>query len=173
MTGTGWQRRWMRILTTLLTAALMVMIFCFSMENAEQSDERSGFIADAVARIIRPDYSRMDAGSRQAYFDRLQLIIRKCAHFTEYTLLGFMFRLCLESWFGESVQKRRILTFAGFGGGTLYACSDEIHQLAIDGRYGTWTDVLVDAGGVLTGTLLARLLIAMLERKKKTVNSGR
>ena len=42
MARTGWQNPWVRAVTTILTVAVMVMIFCFSMEDAENSDKRSG-----------------------------------------------------------------------------------------------------------------------------------
>ena len=53
----------------------------------------------------------------------------------------------------------------GFGAGTAYACSDEVHQLSIEGRSGQWTDVLVDSLGVLTGVMLGTLLIKALNGK--------
>ncbi len=41
----------------------------------------------------------------------------------------------------------------------LYACSDEIHQLFIDGRAGQVADVLVDASGAAIGCLLTCILM--------------
>ena len=165
MTKTGWQRNWIRITTTLLTAAVMIMIFCFSMENAEQSDQRSGVIADILARIIHPDYDQMESAYRQIVYDEMQHIVRKGAHFTEYTLLGFLIRLCLESWFGHRTKRSLPLLLTGFCTGTAYACTDEAHQLTTEGRTGAWADVLVDAGGVLTGVFLGSLLIRLTMRK--------
>ena len=39
--------------------------------------------------------------------------------------------------------------------GTLYAASDEIHQLFVPGRSGQLRDVLLDSDGVAAGILLA------------------
>lgn len=167
MTRTGWQKNWVRITTTLLTAAVMIMIFCFSTENAEQSDRRSGVIAGVLVRMIHPDYDHMETAHRQNVYDDMQHIVRKGAHFTEYMLLGFLIRLCLESWFGHRIRKSGILLPAGFGAGTAYACTDEAHQLTTDGRSGAWTDVLVDAGGVLAGVILGSWLIRMRKRKNR------
>lgn len=162
---TGWQTPWVRIVTTLLTVAVMVLIFCFSMEDAENSDRRSGVFSEQVVRIVYPDYDRMDAADQKTVYDRVQYAVRKCAHFTEYMILGFLLRLCLESWFGHRMRKFWILALIGFGAGTAYACSDEAHQLVIDGRSGQWKDVLVDSSGVLTGVTLGTLLIKSLSRK--------
>ena len=165
MTRTGWQNAWVRAVTTLLVAAMMVMIFCFSMENAEESDQRSGMISMLIIRIFYPEYEKTDEVQQKAVYDQVQHIVRKCAHFTEYMLLGFLIRLCLESWFGHRMKRYRILALIGFGMGTAYACTDEAHQLAIDGRSGQWTDVLIDGSGVLAGVTLGTLLIKSLARK--------
>lgn len=161
---TGWQTPWVRVATTLMTAALMVMIFCFSMETAEDSDRRSGVIAGMIIRVLYPDYEGMTPEEKQAVYDSVQYVVRKLAHFAEYTMLGFMVRLCLESWFGHRIRRCRILAFIGFGAGAGYACTDEAHQLAIDGRTGQFRDVLVDSGGVLAGVALGTLLISSLNR---------
>lgn len=165
MTRSGWQNPWVRVVTTLLTAAVMVMIFCFSMENAETSDKRSGFIAMPVIRLLHPDYDQLDEAARDEIYAGVSLVVRKCAHFTEYMVLGFLLRLCLESWFGHRMRKYRILALIGFGAGTAYACTDELHQLGVEGRSGAWKDVLVDAGGVLLGVALGTMLVKTLNRK--------
>lgn len=165
MTETGWQRSWVRILTTLLTAAVMVMIFAFSTEDAEHSDRTSGLISRRVLSIIHPEYEQLEESRQKLLYDDMQHIVRKCAHFTEYMVLGLMLRLCLESWFGRKVRKSRSLTIDGFCGGTIYACTDEFHQLLIEGRSGQWSDVLVDGSGVLLGVLIAALLIRRINSR--------
>ena len=162
---TGWQASWVRVATTMMTVALMVMIFCFSMENAEESDRRSGVISNMIMRLVYPEYEQMDAEWQQSVYESVQHVVRKLAHFTEYMMLGFMIRLCLESWFGHRMNQYRILALIGFGAGAGYACTDEVHQLAIDGRSGQLTDVLVDSSGVLFGVVLGTLLVRSVNRK--------
>ena len=159
MPKTGWQTSWVRIVTTLLTAAVMVMIYCFSMENAEESDYRSSRIAMPVVRLLHPDYDQLEPDAQREIYNSVQHAVRKCAHFTEYMILGFLLRLCLESWFGHRLRRHRIPALIGFGAGTAYACTDELHQLSIEGRSGQWTDVMVDSSGVLLGVTLGTLLI--------------
>ena len=165
MTRSGWQNPWVRTVTTVLTVAVMVMIFCFSMENAETSDKRSGFIAMPVIYLLHPNYDLLNLPAQEEIYARVSLVVRKCAHFTEYMILGFLLRLCLESWFGHRMKKYRILALIGFGAGTAYACTDEFHQLSVEGRYGEWKDVLVDASGVLLGVTLGTMLVKTLNRK--------
>ena len=162
MTKTGWQNPWVRTVTTLLTAAVMIMIFCFSTETADQSDRTSGMISGVIVSLIYPDYPMFDPVQQKSIYDSIQHVVRKCAHFTEYMMLGFSIRLCLESWFGLRIRKIRILSLIGFGAGLAYSCSDELHQMSIDGRSGQWTDVLVDSSGVFAGVMLGTLLINAL-----------
>ena len=161
----GWQKTWIRIVTTLLTVSVMVMIFCFSMENAAESDQRSGNVSMTVIRLFCPEYSSMEPLQKNAMFDQVQFIVRKCAHFTEYLLLGFMIRLCVESWFGCQKRICRRLQLISFMAGVLYACTDEIHQLAIEGRSGMLTDVIVDSGGVFAGVWVGLILIDITKRR--------
>ncbi len=165
MERNGWQKTWVRIVTTAMTVAVMALIFVFSTEDAERSDETSGSVSRTIIQITCPDYDMMAPKDQRVYFDSIQHLVRKSAHFSEYTALGFMIRLCLESWFGHRMKKYRILALIGFAAGTVYACTDEAHQLAIDGRSGQFTDVLVDGSGVLAGVVLGTLLIRSLNRK--------
>ena len=168
MVRTGWQQTWVRIITTILTLCVMTVIFAFSTQNAERSDNTSGIISKAIISVLYFDYGSQTPKKQQEIYDRVQYIVRKCAHFTEYTLLGFMLRLCLESWLGHRMRKRHILLLLAFICGALYAGTDEWHQRLIDGRSGQLTDVLLDSCGVLFGTLLGSRMIVMTERKKGT-----
>ena len=165
MRQTGWQKRWVRLLTTLLTAAVMVMIFAFSTEDAEHSDRTSGMISRKVLSIIHPDYEQMEETQQKRLYDNIQHVVRKCAHFMEYMLLGLLLRLCLQSWYGHKVKGLRILSLAGLCTGTVYACTDEFHQLLIEGRSGQWSDIVVDGSGVLLGILIGIALIGITHRK--------
>ena len=159
-----------------MTLAVMIMIFAFSMENAEQSDRTSGIISKAVLSVIHPEYETLPSSEKEALYDSIQHVIRKLAHFTEYTLLGFMIRICLESWCGHRTRKKADLMLAGLVTGTGYACTDELHQMVIDGRSGQWTDVLVDGSGVLLGVTLGTLLIRFVngrtEKDTETEDRG-
>lgn len=167
MLFSGWQRTWVRILTTVLTIAMMLIIFLFSMENAENSDRRSGVFTNAVISLIRPEYPHLSQEEQQKIYDDISLIVRKCAHFAEYAIFGLMLRFCLESWFGQRFRSVYPLSLISFAGSVIYACTDELHQLMIDGRSGQFTDVLVDSCGALSGIILGTLLIACSGTGKK------
>ena len=162
------QQTWVRIVLTVLTAAVMAMIFWFSAETAEDSDETSGQISRQVIHILYPDYETYDDDWKSTLFNNVQYIVRKAAHFTEYTLLGILIRLCLESWFG----KRKWLNPVSWAAGAFYACTDEMHQLLTEGRNSQWTDVLIDSCGVLAGAAVAAGALYWI-RKKAAKGKGR
>ena len=163
METTGLKRTWIRILLTVMTAAVMALIFCFSMETAVHSDATSGRFARRVIAVLYPDYGQYSQAEQQKLYNEVQHVVRKTAHFCEYLLLGILMRLCFESWLGE----KRQLSVTAWLAGTLYACSDELHQLVTDGRSGQWTDVLLDSAGVLAGVLAAAAAMIWLRRKNR------
>ena len=72
------------------------------------------------------------------------LVLRKCAHLTEYAILGLLLaRAAARPAFAVAV-------------GALYAASDEVHQHFVRGRHGVWYDVAIDTAGVTAGVLLWR-----------------
>jgi len=159
----GLQKTWVRILLTVLTAAMMVLIFCFSMETAERSDQTSGRLSQQVIHRLYPDYETYPQERKQSIYEGIQHLVRKVAHFTEFAILGFLIRFCLESWFG----KRKWLPYAAWAAGTLYAGTDELHQVVTAGRSGQWTDVLLDSSGVLAGVAAATLILWLIVRRIK------
>ena len=165
MTRTGWQKTWVRTVTTMMTVTVMALIFFLSTENAYESDERSGFFSRIIISIFHPDYERMSPEEQHELYLDVQHVVRKCAHFAEYLILGFLIRLCLESWFGNRMKRPYLLAAGAFAAGTAYACTDEAHQLMIDGRSGQWRDVLVDGGGVTAGAVLGTLFILYVNRR--------
>lgn len=69
----------------------------------------------------------------------------KVAHFLEYGLFGWLLLRSFSQLFSTNLK---IFTFV-FIAGTLYAASDEIHQLYVPGRLGSFGDFLADSLGIL------------------------
>ena len=148
-----------KVLLLLLTVGMMVVIFVFSAEPAADSDRTSGFLVDLVLYIACPKYDALSPDGQLAVYQTLQHLVRKTAHFSEYAMLGFLLRLCLESWF----PKARLSLWAWLGG-TLYAVSDEIHQLSVAARSGQFQDVLLDSCGVIAGVIVGWVILTLLRR---------
>ena len=69
------------------------------------------------------------------------LILRKIAHVSEYSVLGALLL--------RAIQRPAVAILAG----GLYAVTDEVHQHFVRGRHATWYDVLIDTIGVAIGVL--------------------
>ncbi len=120
----------------------MLVIFFMSHKPAEESAEMSGIITEWLIKL----------GVRENSAVSIETVVRKSAHMLEY------FGLCLCIGMHVRMRKGRlsikniavILTIC-----ILYAISDEVHQLFIEGRAGQVRDVLIDtAGAVAAMTLL-------------------
>lgn len=78
--------------------------------------------------------------------------IRRLAHLTEYSSLGFFAGLyCWKRW-GKIFQLRIFVL------GVAIASMDEIFQYFAGGRTATWKDVCLDGAGVLAGIAAGKIL---------------
>lgn len=159
-------------LYTILTLIIMLFIFSQSALPHILSDKESGFITSILLRVIKVDK------------DTLTFIIRKTAHFLEYTLLGFSLMLTVRAWQEDSsddqpnqthpdsrAESRRWQNILiAWGIGTFYAVSDELHQILVPGRSCQARDVLIDSAGVAMGILICHGLSHWVrgKRRKKT-----
>lgn len=82
----------------------------------------------------------------------IHLIIRKCAHLTEYFIFSI---LILRAIRGESREWKLRLAVITVAIATAYACTDELHQLFVPGRGASVYDVLLDAAGATLAQLWA------------------
>ena len=84
-------------------------------------------------------------------------IVRKLAHFCEYTLEGFLLTLCLR------VYTRHFFVHISWPilGGLLTALTDETIQMFSDGRSSQLTDVWLDFSGVMAGILVGLFCLAL------------
>ncbi|MBR5515267.1 MAG: VanZ family protein [Clostridia bacterium] len=147
------------ILLWALVFSCMVLIFTMSSEPAVVSSETSGNTLRAILKIVYPGFRDLEESEQQPIIDKYQHFIRKTAHFTVYTLLGILVSLAMA-------QHTKSFLLPSYLIGTLYAVSDEIHQLYVPGRSGQISDVLLDSAGVLLGCLLIFILYKLIKKKR-------
>lgn len=80
---------------------------------------------------------------RSDFPNTMDFVLRKIAHVLEYAVLA---ALLARAW-----PKRKYLFWEVFVAAALYAASDEIHQLFVTGRAGSFRDVLIDSIGAFLG----------------------
>ena len=93
--------------------------------------------------------------------EHLHLFIRKLAHFSEYTALGFTMFLAdyYQSYQFYTIKKLPLFLI-------VIPIIDEMIQLFSPGRSAQLTDVLIDYSGIIFGILLFYLLYRILLTKR-------
>ena len=160
-----WRRRWVRPALVILTLCVMGMIFFFSAQEGEKSNGMSGGLTWLILRWAVPDYDALPPENRMVAYDTVQFFVRKAGHLTEFALLGLCFRLLLHTFaMGWPTAWAWLL-------GTLYAGTDELHQLFVSLRSAMGRDVLLDSAGVLIGAALGCLMALLIDRAALTPGS--
>ena len=133
----------------ILAVAWMIVIFGFSHQTADASDLMSSGIVDLVGGIIKRIVTMMTGGHVDPELTWLTFAIRKCAHAFLYAVLAVLVSraICPDKIFSKKDFVIVLLICI------LYAASDEIHQLFLDGRSGEVRDVLIDGCGACVGMI--------------------
>lgn len=142
---------------TLLTAAA---IFSFSAQDGPVSSAASDRVAEVIIDLIDVDFDFLPADDQSSIFAFVKKLVRKGAHFTEFAVLGFFIRMLVNTY--TRVHGSSLSWLAG----TLYACTDEVHQLFVSSRAGMWQDVLLDSAGVLAGVAVAYAVLELWRRRQ-------
>jgi hypothetical protein len=141
-----------------LTILIMVAIFMFSSQNAEQSSEVSSTLLKWIAEKIlgNPEVASSGWGT---------FVIRKMAHFSIYLCLGASTALTVREW----KTKGRPFLWAWLIA-VVYAATDEFHQYFVPGRSCEFRDVCIDGLGALIGVCIVWLVIARPWKKSARKN---
>ena len=130
----------MRLCVTLILCCLV-----FIWGNSLLPGSVSGAISDFFKRILQSLFEQGESDSS----GMLGFLVRKTAHFTEFTALGLS--LC---WLFGMLKKGRLAPFLC---GAAAACVDETIQIFVPGRGPSVRDVCIDSSGVLLGVILLTL----------------
>ncbi len=147
----------LRVILIVLLAWTFIIIFNFSNENAEKSSKTSQKVTEAITLNIK-SIQELEVKEKIKVIDKVESVVRKIAHFSIYTLVGFLLMQLLNTYKIKEKNKCIISLMLG----AIYATSDELHQRFIPGRSGEITDVVIDTGGVICGILIAILTIRII-----------
>ena len=112
-----------------------------------------------TSRIIGPILRWFNPSVADETIWRIQLVVRKTAHFTEYGILSLLLWRARRRPVGTDVQPWK-WSEVGFALGltVLFAITDEWHQSFVPSREGSLRDVLIDSAGALTALVCLWLL---------------
>lgn len=92
-----------------------------------------------------------------------ETLIRKLAHFSEFAAIGALLTCCAYCF--DRMKPQRF-EFAVLFTGLISAVIDETIQLFSEGRAGLVTDVWIDFGGVVSGSLVMLGILSLHRRRK-------
>lgn len=141
------------IFSWTLTALCMIVIFWLSGRNADISDGQSTGLLDWINTTFGLSLSHH--------------FVRKAAHFSEFAGLSFLFNMSFYQTKGRSLPVVSTLCTS------LYAATDEIHQLFVEGRACQFTDWLIDTAGALIGTAVFLFAAALWKKHSKERGKSR
>jgi VanZ family protein len=131
--------------------AIFWMTVIFSASSDSGSFKRSSRIIEPIVRWLFPHVS-------ENALDWIILVVRKCAHLTEFAILGLLLLRALRrqscssasAWQWRQAWMALLLV-------VLYAATDEFHQLFVPNRQASVVDVLIDSSGAVIGLIVAWL----------------
>ena len=128
----------------IIVIALLVLIFCLSNENGEDSTETSSWFT-ALINFILP-------------FPVSESTVRTLAHFSEFACLSFFMNNLFVAY------KDKLTPIIACTLSFLYAVSDEIHQIFVPGRACQFIDMMVDLGGILSGFIVYAVIYILIRK---------
>lgn len=146
-----------RAILVVLIIINCVVIFNFSSEQSEKSNETSGKV---VETIVEKDPKTRNLSKKEKEKKKEEIVtpVRKTAHFTVYTCLGALIYLLCRTFKGKNWKKILISIGLAF----TYACSDEIHQRFVGGRSGEFRDVCIDSCGAIFGITIVLIICTII-----------
>lgn len=140
--------RWRRYLPLVIWMAVI-----FFASTGEFSAANTNLLIKPLLRWFFPNLSNEQV---QAF----HFFIRKCAHFTEYAILGW---LVARAFIASSGALRRHWLADGVLFIAVYALSDEFHQSFVASRTASIYDSLID----MSGGIVALVLIAIIRWRRQ------
>jgi VanZ family protein len=130
----------------------MGVIFYFSSRTADESAEQSGELLAWITKIL----------GENIFTD---FIVRKSAHCLEYTGLCLLFNCAFY------FTKNKKCVFLSIGCASLYAVTDEFHQLFVEGRSCEVRDWAIDTAGAILGAIGFLIIFSIINAVINRVKS--
>ena len=137
--------KWFKIILLILW---MGLIFSFSNQTGTSSSSLSTKVLTRIAITIDKDMTDEEIDE---FVDKYSFIIRKVAHLTIYFVLGILAYINLR----EYMRVTPALVIYSIIFCLVYASTDEIHQLLVNGRSGNIYDVILDTCGSTLAILIS------------------
>lgn len=146
------------LVSVLIVLIWMVVIYKLSAMSSNESNSKSKDFISQIAEKIDCDKDTTSKikknNSKKEIINELNTPFRKCAHASVYFVLSFFIMNMLSQIKRHKSIDYLIASIFCF----VYACTDEYHQLFVDGRTGQLLDVLIDTIGTCIGCFMFSIL---------------
>jgi VanZ family protein len=128
----------------------MAAIFYLSHKPADESTVESDIFVNLPQQFFESANPEL---SPEEIYNVLQFIVRKIAHVIEFTTLSIWATGLLI------LYRVKYAYLLGFLFSSIYAATDEIHQMFIPGREAKWSDLVFDMCGALLGAVIVWVIM--------------
>ena len=156
-------KRILRFIALILLVLWMSLIFGLSSQNAANSASVSSGLSRKIVSMLYPKFEDLSEAEQREILSSLAFPVRKAAHFSLFAVLGVI-AFWNVSFFDKLSLKVKSLISIGFS--SLYAATDEFHQLFIEGRSGELRDIFIDTAGAIF-SISVLLIVRQIALKKK------
>ena len=125
------------------------MVFLFSNQQGNASSVTSNKVTKEIIEIM-PSTKNLEENKKNEIVKKVNPIMRKIAHYTIYLVGGILIIFFISTIVQSEGRGVLYSTLIGL----IYAITDEIHQMFMDGRTAKVTDVYIDTLGVITGIVI-------------------
>lgn len=134
-----------KIVYLSLVIIWMIVVFSFSNENGNTSQNTSRTVTKTIIKTFTREHE-----IEEERIESKDCLIRKCAHFSIYTLGGILIYNYINTL--KLKENKKIIVSIILG--ILYAASDEMHQYFVAGRSAQVLDVCIDSMGIILGVII-------------------
>lgn len=152
----------LKIILSILVITMCSVIFIFSSQSGKESQGISKKISNKIIETTTA------TTNEKTKLSKVNKIIRKCAHFSLYMVLGICVMLLLNSF--EIKNTKQIVITLLFG--VIYALSDEFHQSFTPDRTPSILDVMIDSFGIIIGICIVLIIIKIIKNRKEKYSSN-
>ena len=169
------KKRFSLLLIIIISMATLIIsmgiMYYFSSQNGIISSQQSNIVIEIVDKI-REEIVLEDErliSIKEKLFSILknigseEYLIRKGAHILIYTSIG----IAMASFIYILSRKVFISSYLAYILATMYACYDEYRQLSIEGREGSFQDILIDSMGALVGIWIFIFIVGIFNIIRK------
>ena len=144
---------------------ILLVILSILFTSSEQSYEQQSLVSELekwlpgkpleslLATLEIPYWGIKVSIAERGYYEFVEFLIRKSAHFFTFGLMALVIYAVLPKWNFRKVTAA-FLTL-------LVAISDEVHQSLTEGRTASSQDVMLDTAGAVTVLILLHFLIPL------------